>query len=579
MRAVSAKGILALAAVLATSSAAVIWAQVGQQPTGPRGRALVPPRAVPTKEQPPANAPAFPAVQPRTGLTGQAANVRIGGSGPVERSERLPVFAQAEAADEPNPFSGTAPDPGFAADPAVIPAYAALLGPNSASLTVDWVTPETIILGQEADFELVLRNRGRAAVEQIIVEQVLPEGFRLVRANPAAQEGPGEPSWMLPRIEPQQEGRIVLRLVAEKVGQAQSRARVHFSTGSSATFRVVEPKLEIEAETPAEAIVGNQAILNVTVRNPGTGRATNAILNVELPKELVAAGQNLRYELGTLNPGEARSVRILAQVTDLGRHECKFIATADNGLRDEDTKAFDSVGARLEIVIEGPKLRYVTRPADYEVRVRNTGTSTAHNVHLQVRVPKAFAYLDGGRHGRFDSQTKTVNWFVGQLEVGKDYVGEFRLQAQERGEFPIVAHAEAERGHRAETQHLTRIEGIAAILLEVVDVADPIEVGAETLYEVLVTNQGTDFAENVQIVTKVPEGMEITGAKGPVQGAIEGRTVTFAALPKLAPQADAIYRIQVRGLATGDLRVEVQATADSLESPVIELESTKVYAD
>ncbi|HUG91449.1 MAG TPA: hypothetical protein VML55_11475, partial [Planctomycetaceae bacterium] len=174
---------------------------------------------------------------------------------------------------------------------------------------------------------------------------------------------------------------------------------------------------------------------------------------------------------------------------------------------------------------------------------------------------------------------KTLNWFIGQLEVGQEYVGQFKLRAQEQGNYPILAHAEAERGHRADTQHLTAIEGIAAILLEVVDVADPIEVGSETIYEVLVTNQGTDFAENVQIVFKAPEGLEVTGAKGPTEPVAEGRTVTFAPLPKLAPKADAIYRVQARGTKAGDLRIEVQATADSLESPVIELESTKVYED
>ncbi|HUG93435.1 MAG TPA: CARDB domain-containing protein, partial [Planctomycetaceae bacterium] len=384
MRTVSVGGMLALAAMLAMSSAAVIWGQVGGPAAAPAGRTAIPRSAGPTLDAATGRAPGRPATSPR------------------------PSAAQLPAAESRNPFApapGT-PDAGLVAEPAGIPQYSDLLGPRSASLTVDWVTPETIILGQEADFELVLRNRGRSAVEKVVVEQVLPDGFRLVGSNPAPQQQGEQPSWTLPRIEPQQEGRITLRLVPNKVGPAQSQARVHFSAASSAAFRVVEPKLRIEAEAPQEAIVGNQAILNVTVRNPGTGRATNVMLSVELPKELVASGQTLRYELGTLNPGEAQSVRILAQVTDLGRHQCKFIATADFGLRDEAMKEFTAVGARLEIAIDGPKLRYVTRPADYEVRVRNTGTSSAHNVHVQVRVPKAFAYLDGGRHGRFDSQTK-----------------------------------------------------------------------------------------------------------------------------------------------------------------------------
>ena len=36
-----------------------------------------------------------------------------------------------------------------------------------------------------------------------------------------------------------------------------------------------------------------------------------------------------------------------------------------------------------------------------------------------------------------------------------------------------------------------------------------VEVGAETAYEILVTNQGTDFANNISLRLDVPEGMVV----------------------------------------------------------------------
>ena len=123
------------------------------------------------------------------------------------------------------------------------------------------------------------------------------------------------------------------------------------------------------------------------------------------------------------------------------------------------------------------------------------------------------------------------------------------------------------------------MEGIAAILLEVVDVDDPVEVGIETFYEILVTNQGTDFARAVRIVATVPEGMAIISADGPTAGRLDGRTVRFAELRKLAPRADAIYRVKVRASKPGDFRIEVKVTTETLKAPVMELESTKVYSD
>ncbi|MCH8199838.1 MAG: hypothetical protein IIA54_07215 [Chloroflexi bacterium] len=123
------------------------------------------------------------------------------------------------------------------------------------------------------------------------------------------------------------------------------------------------------------------------------------------------------------------------------------------------------------------------------------------------------------------------------------------------------------------------MEGIAAILLEVVDVDDPVEVGAETFYEILVINQGTAFAKSVQITAKVPEGMSIIGSQGPSRGVIVGQTIRFAVLPKLAPRADAIYRVKVRASQPGDFRIQVEATAETFKVPITELESTKVYRD
>jgi hypothetical protein len=172
-----------------------------------------------------------------------------------------------------------------------------------------------------------------------------------------------------------------------------------------------------------------------------------------------------------------------------------------------------------------------------------------------------------------------VNWFVPEIAAGGKFEVQCELKALDRGEFPVMALSYADRGLRSLVKHETTVEGIAAILLEVVDIDDPVEVDTETGYEILVTNQGTDFATGIKIKLDVPEGMEITGFKGPTEGTIQDRTVYFAPLPKLAPRADAIYRVKIKGLQAGDFRVTVQAEAETLDSPVIEQESTKVYQD
>jgi hypothetical protein len=60
---------------------------------------------------------------------------------------------------------------------------------------------------------------------------------------------------------------------------------------------------------------------------------------------------------------------------------------------------------------------------------------------------------------------------------------------------------------------------------------------------------------------------------------VQGQQVVMEPLARLAPQADAVYRIKVKGQQPGDHLVDVQLTSDDVRTPVIKQESTKVYAD
>lgn len=450
---------------------------------------------------------------------------------------------------------------------------------QTPSMTVDWVTPEVVSVGQEGDFELVLRNRGQVTIEDIVIEQALPKGFELIQAQPKPVQLEEQPVWMVPSLEANQEHRIALRLKPVLAGEAHSHARVTFSTSSSTKFRVVEPQLKLTADGPESVILGNQAIFNVVVENPGTAPANNTILNLSLPEGLVPVAKSAVYEIGTLNAGESRSIRILANMVGLGDHLCQFTATADQSLHATHEHTVRGLGAILETKIDGPTFRYVGRPANFVIVAENNGTAGATNVHVRCAVPQTFEFLSAQAGGKFDAASKTVNWFVPEIPAGQKYQVECELRALDRGEFPVMALSYADRGLRSLVKHETTVEGIAAILLEVVDIDDPVEIGTETSYEILVTNQGTDFATGIKIKLDVPEGMQITGVKGPSEGTIQDRTVFFAPLPKLAPRADAIYRVRIRGEKAGDFRVQVQAEADTLKSPVTEQESTKVYQD
>ena len=73
--------------------------------------------------------------------------------------------------------------------------------------------------------------------------------------------------------------------------------------------------------------------------------------------------------------------------------------------------------------------------------------------------------------------------------------------------------------------------------------------------------------------------MEPINGEGPTRVRIEGNIVMFEPLPRLAPQADTIYKIHARGTAPGDKRIRVQLKSDDVSEPVTKEESTRVYSD
>ena len=123
----------------------------------------------------------------------------------------------------------------------------------------------------------------------------------------------------------------------------------------------------------------------------------------------------------------------------------------------------------------------------------------------------------------------------------------------------------------------TAVVGIPAILLEVVDLTDPVEVGKETTYVITATNQGTAMDTNIRIVTDLESSMQLVSAGGATEAASTGGRVTFAPLPKLEPGAKAEWRVTGKAVAPADSRFTTIMTTDELQRPVMETEATTLY--
>lgn len=448
------------------------------------------------------------------------------------------------------------------------------------SLTIEWIGPAQIKVGQPFVYEIVVRNAGSLTASEVTVRDKLTRGMVVKQTEPAAEPDGDGYTWRLGDLEPRQEKRIKLEMVAEQRGELVCHATITATSPAIAKFRVSEPKLALKQTGPEKVMLGDPATIAIAVTNPGDGPADKVVIRSELSDGLKhEKGSSVSYELGTLAAGETRTVRLVCSTAKGGQQQVHSVATAEGGLQADAESSFGVTEPKLVATIAGPKLRYIERNATYTVTVTNPGDAAATNVKLLVNMPAGFKYAKASGGGQHDYTTRSIAWFVGDINAGEKKEVQYQCVAMQPGQHKHVAVATAQRGLRGESDMMTAVEGISALLLEVVDVDDPIEVGADTAYEIRVTNQGSREAVNVEVHALVPRELQVRGAQGPTEHRQEGQEVIFAALPRLAPRADAIYRIFVKGAGVGDVRFRARLISESLSEPVIEEESTKVYND
>jgi uncharacterized repeat protein (TIGR01451 family) len=147
----------------------------------------------------------------------------------------------------------------------------------------------------------------------------------------------------------------------------------------------------------------------------------------------------------------------------------------------------------------------------------------------------------------------------------------------ETGSLAFAGSASGRVAPAVATRCDTRITGIPAVLIELVDLVDPIEIGTNETYEITVLNQGSAILTNVKLVCTLEAGQEFVSGAGASSVQADGRTVTLAALPQLQPKEKAVWQVVVKPLSAGDVRFTTDLTTDQFEKPIRETESTRQY--
>lgn len=462
------------------------------------------------------------------------------------------------------------------------PSAANPTGRQEPGISMEWLYPATVRIHQPVTCTLIVRSISINRLHQVVVRTRIPYGVTVKGADPKAATEGEVLVWNLGNLEPRQEKRIDIHLLPTVRGSLPCQAFVTFTGSSMAKIEVREPKLALKAIAQNKIILGDLAVVALTVSNPGDAKTEHIRVKVNLTDGLAyGTGKGTEFLLDNLGPNESRTVLLQCAAKLPGAQVCSVTATAEAGLEAHCSSNIDILAPRVDVVVSGPKMRYLDRHGVYSLKVTNPGTATANHVTLNSQVPQGFKFVSATAGGYHDFATRTVVWFLGDLKPGQSKEVQLDLLAVNPGEYRNQVTVSAARGLRSAAEILTRLEGLPGLLMEVVDVEDPVEVGKELSYEIRMTNTGTKTETNLQLACTMTAEMEFVGAKSTagIPFRVEGREIIFTAIPRLAPRADVIFRVNVRCTAPGDQRFRVRVRADGLETPVLQEESTRVFGD
>ncbi len=507
---------------------------------------------------------------------------------PAGASGQIVAAAPAIAA-APTPYdnslvgaaAGPTPTPGFeTVAGAGRPGELTLEGVQSPALTLQKLAPVEIQVGKPCMFQVRVQNASQRTLHNVQIIDEVPLGTQLIGTAPKAMVAAGKLSWDLGTLSPGEERIVEMELLPTDEGEIGSVATVSFASQASVKTRSTRPQLELRLSSAPRVMIGEAHTVQIEVSNPGTGDATGVMLLENIPEGVTHdAGPALEFEVGTLRAGETKRLDLVLNAAAAGLIDNIMTARADANLQVQANCQFEVVAPELKLTVDGPSKRILERPATFTMSVDNPGTASARDVQLVTQLPPGLKFVSANNHGEYDAATHSVYWSLPELPANEHGVVELTALAVEAGDHTLQVATRAQQGleDRAETR--LSVEGIVALAFEVQDVEDAIEVGGETAYEIRVVNQGTKTATNVQVVATMPAGLRAQMVQGEARYAIQGDRVVFAPLPQLAPKSEATFRFGVQGLAAGDQRVTLQLTTDEIREPIIEVESTQVYAD
>jgi hypothetical protein len=476
---------------------------------------------------------------------------------------------------------------------------------DEPAVRLAWTAPAEMRVNVPAAYGLTVTNTGGQAVQKVVVQVRVPAGVTASDTGPAAKTVGGVLLWELGTLQPREERKLTMNLASPARGALTPEAWVTFTGAAAVTVPVREPKLVAELDVPATVAVGESFEVKYRVRNAGDGTVDGLRVSLDCPHShfgsIIQREEEItQSEDDRLPAGREQSFTRTEYAREPGEAWVTFTAYGAGGVTATAKAKVKVLAPKLDVKIDGPVELGVTKSATYTVTVTNTGDLTAEDVNVATDfaaalrssfkaagADAAYFYWEGSWRGSDQPLTRGCS-----LKPGESGTLNVWATGDKPGDGVLKVAVTAKRKVTAAAECRTVVRGVPGIRMEVVDSADPVKRGGETVYEIKVANTGTATDRNLRLVCNLPQGMTLADATGPVSylervgidfnrpgPKATASSVTFEPVRELGPKTEVVFKVRAKAGPAGDARFKASLTSDHLTTPVTKEESTTVYGD
>ena len=446
---------------------------------------------------------------------------------------------------------------------------------SSSSILVEKFVPALVAPGENYEYQILVTNLTDSLYFQgVEVRDRFAGEYALASSTPEGRMDGSTGVWNLGTLAPAETKTITIKGAVSGSGEVSSCTTIVYDPVLCLAYEAEKAVLQANCAGDTNVTACEEIKYTISVRNSGSGAAKNVVVTNNLPSGLEPVGSTTA-SLGDIPGGESRDASFTVKPTAGGSYTASIRVTGDNVEPVECASITTNVCApAVSVDLSGTSYWYIGNEGAFKATVKNTSGCDTDNVTLTASLPSNTSYASSTEGG--SGSGSSIRWNIGKMAAGEEKTVEFRLGGTVIGEGNVSVSAKGDCAPEVTDQEPVTTKGIPAILLEVIDVTDPVRVGDATTYVIIATNQGSAVGTGIKIVGRVEE-MTVTNAAGATDGSITAKEVTFAPLASLAPGAKAEWRVTVKVDAAGDQRFFVEMNTDQLSRPVNETEATNCY--